>query len=196
MVGSLIRLAVAEAPAHQTTGADVEAVSRLARGADCAQPIHPAGFQTWLLACSGVQAYDELDGASWVRRHEAISSLFTITTSELYTLDRRHDLFVILIGAPNFPQKRHWPGRLDPRLGHAITRALEEDREWGTTTMRPRLLTWLRSFTSAADTSGAFPGLRVLAGDLHEQLSARWPETVIADYPAPRPARCGAGSGT
>jgi hypothetical protein len=35
--------------------------------------------------------------------------------------------------------------------GHAITRGLEEDREWGTTTMRPRPLTWLRSFTSAAD---------------------------------------------
>jgi Ser/Thr protein kinase RdoA (MazF antagonist) len=68
--------------------------------------------------------------------------------------------------------------------GDGITRALEEDYEWGTTTMRPRLLTWLRSFTSAADRSGALPGLRVLAGDLHEQLSARWPEAVIADYPA------------
>src|SRR5262249_4933169 len=51
-----------------------------------------------LLACSGVQAYDGLDGASWVRRHEAISSLFTIITSELSILDRRHDLFVILNG--------------------------------------------------------------------------------------------------
>jgi len=28
------------------------------------------------------------------------------------------------------------------------------------------------------------PGLRVLAGDLHEQLTARWPEAVLADYPA------------
>jgi hypothetical protein len=46
--------------------------------------------------------------------------------------------------------------------------------------MRP----WLRSFTSAAGRSGVLPGLRVLAGGLHERLSARCPEVVIADYPA------------
>jgi Ser/Thr protein kinase RdoA (MazF antagonist) len=68
--------------------------------------------------------------------------------------------------------------------GDTIAKVLEEDREWGTTTMRPRLLTWLHSFTSAAGQSGVLPGLRVLAGELHERLSARWPETVIADYPA------------
>jgi Phosphotransferase enzyme family len=68
--------------------------------------------------------------------------------------------------------------------GDAIVKVLEEDDEWGTTTMRPRLLTWLRSFTSAADRSGVLPGLRVLAGGLHKRLSARWPEAVIADYPA------------
>jgi hypothetical protein len=50
--------------------------------------------------------------------------------------------------------------------------------------MRPRLLTWLRSFTSAAGRSGVLPGLRVLASELHEQLSARWPEAVTAHYPA------------
>jgi Ser/Thr protein kinase RdoA (MazF antagonist) len=68
--------------------------------------------------------------------------------------------------------------------GSEIAKLLEKDNEWGTTTMRPRLLTWLRSFTSAAGRSGVLPGLRVLAGDLHEQLSARWPEAVTADYPA------------
>jgi aminoglycoside/choline kinase family phosphotransferase len=68
--------------------------------------------------------------------------------------------------------------------GGRITKVLEEDGEWGTTTMRPRLLTWLDSFTSAAGRSGVLPGLRVLAGQLHERLSARWPQTVIADYPA------------
>jgi len=68
--------------------------------------------------------------------------------------------------------------------GPAITRALQDDHEWGTTTMRPRLLTWLRSFTSAAARSGVLPGLGVLAGELHQRLSARWPEAVIADYPA------------
>jgi Ser/Thr protein kinase RdoA (MazF antagonist) len=68
--------------------------------------------------------------------------------------------------------------------GDTIAKVLDKDAEWGTTTMRPRLLTWLRSFTDAADQSGALPGLRVLAGELHERLSARWPQTVIADYPA------------
>ena len=68
--------------------------------------------------------------------------------------------------------------------GDAIAKVLEEDQEWGTTTMRPRLLTWLRSFTSAAGRSGVLPGLRVLAGGLHERLSARWPQAVTADYPA------------
>ena len=76
--------------------------------------------------------------------------------------------------------------------GDAIAKVLAEDHEWGTTTMRPRLLTWLRSFTSAAGRSGVLPGLRVLAGGLHERLSARWPEAVIADYPVlarPGPAQ-------
>lgn len=69
---------------------------------------------------------------------------------------------------------------------------LEEDDEWGTTTMRPRLLTWLRSFASAAGRPGVLPGLGALAGGLHERLSARWPEAVTADYPAlarPGPAQ-------
>jgi Ser/Thr protein kinase RdoA (MazF antagonist) len=68
--------------------------------------------------------------------------------------------------------------------GDAIAKVLDEDDQWGTTTMRPRLLTWLNSFTSAAGRSGVLPGLRVLASELHERLSARWPQTVIADYPA------------
>ena len=68
--------------------------------------------------------------------------------------------------------------------GDAIAKVLDDDGEWGTTTMRPRLLAWLRSLTSAAGRSGVLPGLGVLAGGLHERLSARWPEAVIAAYPA------------
>ncbi len=68
--------------------------------------------------------------------------------------------------------------------GDTIAKVLEEDAGWGTTTLRPRLLTWLRSFTSAAGRSGVLPGLRVLADGMHERLSARWPEAVLADYPA------------
>jgi Ser/Thr protein kinase RdoA (MazF antagonist) len=68
--------------------------------------------------------------------------------------------------------------------GDSITKLLDKDSKWGTTTMRPRLLTWLHSFTSAAGRSGVLPGLRILAGELHERLSARWPEAVTADYPS------------
>jgi Ser/Thr protein kinase RdoA (MazF antagonist) len=68
--------------------------------------------------------------------------------------------------------------------GAAIGRALDEDRDWGTTTARPRMLTWLRSFIDMAEQSGVLPRLRQLAGAVHGRLSARWPETVVPDYPA------------
>src|SRR5262249_37452677 len=71
--------------------------------------------QSLTLACGGVHAYDGRDGASWVRRHEATSSLFTIVVSELSTLDGCHDHFFILIYAPNFQQKRHRRWRLYSR---------------------------------------------------------------------------------
>jgi hypothetical protein len=73
-----------------------------------------------------------------------------------------------------------WVVARSPALG----RTLEEDRVWGTTTARPRALTWLRSFTDAAARSGALPRLRTLAEAMREQLSAYWPETVVPDYPA------------
>jgi hypothetical protein len=65
-----------------------------------------------------------------------------------------------------------------------LTRALEEDRRWGTTTIRPRLLAWLASFTSLAATTGALPRLRALAETLHARLAAAWPEAAVPDYPA------------
>lgn len=68
--------------------------------------------------------------------------------------------------------------------GARIGRALEKDREWGTTTMRPRLLTWLRSFIEAAARTGALPRLRTLAEATREQLRQRWPDAVVPDYPA------------
>jgi Ser/Thr protein kinase RdoA (MazF antagonist) len=68
--------------------------------------------------------------------------------------------------------------------GEMITGVLDEDQEWGTTTLRPRLLTWLRTFTDAAGRTGVLPRLRALAGGLHDELCSRWPQTVIAGYPA------------
>jgi Ser/Thr protein kinase RdoA (MazF antagonist) len=68
--------------------------------------------------------------------------------------------------------------------GRVITRALDEDRPWGTATMRPRLLTWLRAFTEMASRAGVLPRLHDLADTLHDQLSRRWPGLVIHEYPA------------
>jgi aminoglycoside/choline kinase family phosphotransferase len=68
--------------------------------------------------------------------------------------------------------------------GARIGRALEEDRNWGTTTMRPRLLTWLHSFIEAATRTGALPRLRALAEAIREQLRLRWPDAVVPEYPA------------
>jgi Phosphotransferase enzyme family len=67
--------------------------------------------------------------------------------------------------------------------GHVLAQALAEDREWGTTTMRPRLLAWLRSLTSRAG-DGTLPRLQATASAMHEQLSARWPGLRVPDYPA------------
>lgn len=66
----------------------------------------------------------------------------------------------------------------------AMAGALDEDADWGTTTERPRMLTWLRSFTEAAARSGALPRLRLVAAQVLEQLSARWQDTVVPEYPA------------
>jgi len=68
--------------------------------------------------------------------------------------------------------------------GPAAGRALTEDEDWGTTTVRPRALTWLRSFAEAAARSGALPRLGALAEAMHAGLAARWPETAVPDYPA------------
>jgi aminoglycoside/choline kinase family phosphotransferase len=68
--------------------------------------------------------------------------------------------------------------------GARIGRALEEDRDWGTTTMRPRLLTWLHSFIEAASRTGALPRLGSLAEAIRELLRRRWPDAVVPDYPA------------
>ena len=68
--------------------------------------------------------------------------------------------------------------------GPIVAEALAEDEDWGTTTVRPRALTWLRSFADAAARSGALPRLRALAEALHAGLAARWPETAVPDYPA------------
>jgi Ser/Thr protein kinase RdoA (MazF antagonist) len=68
--------------------------------------------------------------------------------------------------------------------GRVITAALEGDRSWGTTTMRPRLLAWLRSFDGAAGQAGVLPRLRAVAAELGEVLARRWPLVRVPEYPA------------
>jgi hypothetical protein len=67
--------------------------------------------------------------------------------------------------------------------GRAIARLLDEDDEWGTTTMRPRLLAWLRSVLDRAGGDAALPRLQGLFGEMHDQLSSRWPEVRVPEYP-------------
>jgi hypothetical protein len=68
--------------------------------------------------------------------------------------------------------------------GTGIGRALEEDRDWGTTTIRPRVLTWLGSFIDAAARVDELPRLRSLASALRGLLRDRWPSAAAPSYPA------------
>jgi len=68
--------------------------------------------------------------------------------------------------------------------GAGIARALEKDRDWGTTTIRPRVLTWLGSFIDAAARVDELPRLRSLASALRTVLRDRWPSAVAPSYPA------------
>jgi aminoglycoside/choline kinase family phosphotransferase len=71
--------------------------------------------------------------------------------------------------------------------GAGIGRALDQDGNWGTTTVRPRLLTWLRSFTRSSARAGVLPRLGALAQAIQEQLQNRWPDAVVPEYPALAP---------
>ncbi len=67
--------------------------------------------------------------------------------------------------------------------GRGIARLLDVDEGWGTTTMRPRLLAWLRSFLGQAGAEAVLPRLRSLFAEMHDQLSSRWPEVRVPEYP-------------
>jgi hypothetical protein len=67
--------------------------------------------------------------------------------------------------------------------GRMLAEALEQDHEWGTTTMRPRFLAWLRSFTNRPG-GGVLPRLQHTASAMLERLAERWPGLRIPDYPA------------
>jgi Ser/Thr protein kinase RdoA (MazF antagonist) len=68
--------------------------------------------------------------------------------------------------------------------GRAITVVLDEDPRWGTTTMRPRLLAWLRNFIDRAGGDQSLPRLRAILVEMHDQLASRWPEVRVPEFPA------------
>lgn len=68
--------------------------------------------------------------------------------------------------------------------GALIGQALNDDWEWGTTTMRPRLLSWTGSFAASAAATSTFPLLRMIAAGLNDRFRSLWPNAVIPAYPA------------
>jgi Ser/Thr protein kinase RdoA (MazF antagonist) len=67
--------------------------------------------------------------------------------------------------------------------GQVFAEALDQDHEWGTTTMRPRLLAWLRTFTGRAG-DGTLPRLQATAAATLDRLTERWPGIRVPDYPS------------
>lgn len=65
-----------------------------------------------------------------------------------------------------------------------IEQALKSDREWGTTTMRPRLVSWTERMAVAAAGTGTFPRLRMVAEDLNDRFRWLWPDAIVPAYPA------------
>jgi hypothetical protein len=55
--------------------------------------------------------------------------------------------------------------------------ALEQDRQWGISTMRPRVLARLEGFITTADAFDQLPALRGAADRLLTVLRQRWPDT-------------------
>lgn len=68
--------------------------------------------------------------------------------------------------------------------GRTLAEAISEDNTWGTTTIRPRVLAWLRGFVSFPASAEVTPRLQELAAALAERLAARWPSARVPAYPA------------
>ena len=97
---------------------------------------------------------------------------------------------------PEALDDREWDGAMSTALaswvvarGDVITRLLDEDGTWGTTTVRVRVRQWLRAFLGRGT---AYPALRAFGGVLDEHLAAVWPDAELGDYPA----LAGSGSAT
>ena len=67
--------------------------------------------------------------------------------------------------------------------GQMLAEALDRDDEWGTTTIRPRLLAWLHTFTGRAG-DGTLPRLQATAIAMLDRLTERWAGIRVPDYPS------------
>src|SRR5262249_52025743 len=65
--------------------------------------------------------------------------------------------------------------------GQMLAEALDRDDEWGTTTIRPRLLAWLHTFTGRAG-DGTLPRLPAIA--TLDRLPERWAGIRVPDSPS------------
>jgi len=66
--------------------------------------------------------------------------------------------------------------------------SLKEDREWGISTMRPRILARLDAFIATAESHGKLPALHQTLAILADDLRAQWPDMEdLPLYPAFRP---------
>jgi hypothetical protein len=68
--------------------------------------------------------------------------------------------------------------------GRVITTAVEGDRQWGTTTMRPRLLQWMDAFLALSAPGSGLPATRSVITDLRRALGDAWPDEPVVGYPA------------
>jgi hypothetical protein len=70
-------------------------------------------------------------------------------------------------------------------LSWQLERALDEDREWGISTIRQRVLARLEAFITTSEEFGHLPAFRGISSRLLELLNQRWPETApLPLYPA------------
>lgn len=90
---------------------------------------------------------------------------------------------------PEAADDEAWGGALAVALcswilarGAVVERAVTEDGEWGTTTIRPRLLQWMDAFLAAE--SSELPGLTATIADLRAALGDRWSDARLPDYPS------------
>jgi Ser/Thr protein kinase RdoA (MazF antagonist) len=82
-----------------------------------------------------------------------------------------------------------WEDALQAALGCWVVarsrlyrQATSDDRSWGTTTMRPRLIAWARAL--AETRAGRFPQLSAAAASLAEQSDESWPAAQLPHFPA------------